>query len=132
MKLKTLLAALLLTGAGVTANAQTEVNNWFIQPQVGATYTSGEGSFGKLVSPAGQLSVGKYFSEAVGARLAISGWRGNGVGSNGFYYGAATIDGLFNMSSLFAGSNPERFFNASLMRPQHARSSSCAKPTDGA
>jgi outer membrane protein OmpA-like peptidoglycan-associated protein len=67
------------------------------------------------VSPAGQLSVGKYFSEAVGARLAISGWRGNGVGSNGFYYGAATIDGLFNMSSLFAGSNPERFFNASLI-----------------
>ena len=115
MKLKTLLAALLLSGAAVVANAQTEVNNWFIQPQVGATYTSGEGSFGKLVSPAGQLSVGKYFSEAVGARLAISGWRGNGVGSNGFYYGAATIDGLFNMSSLFAGSNPERFFNASLI-----------------
>ena len=67
------------------------------------------------MSPAGQLSVGKYFSEAVGARLAISGWRGNGVGSNGFYYGAATIDGLFNMSTLFAGSNPERFFNASLI-----------------
>lgn len=116
MKIKALLAALLLTSAGLTANAQNEkVNNWFIQPQLGATYTSGSGSFGKLVSPAGQISVGKYFSEAVGARLAISGWRGNGVGSNGFYYGAATIDGLFNMSTLFSGSNPERFFNASLI-----------------
>ena len=115
MKLKALLAAMLLTGAGITASAQNEVNNWFIQPQVGATYTVGDAGFGKLVSPAGQISAGKYFSEAVGARLAISGWRGNGVGSNGFYYGAATIDGLFNMSTLFAGSNPERFFNASLI-----------------
>lgn len=115
MKIKALLAALLLTGVGVTANAQSEVNNWFIQPQVGATYTSGEGSFGKLVAPAAQLSAGKYFSEAVGARLAISGWKGNGIGSNSFYYGAATIDGLFNMSTLFAGKNPERFFNASLI-----------------
>ena len=115
MKVKALLAAVMLTGAGITASAQTEVNNWFIQPQVGATYTSGSGNFGKLVAPAGQLSAGKYFNETVGARLAISGWRGNGVGSNGFYYGAATIDGLFNMSTLFAGSNPERFFNASLI-----------------
>ena len=115
MKIKALFAALLLTCAGLTANAQSEVNNWFIQPQMGATYTSGEGGFGKLVAPAAQLSAGKYFSEAVGARLAISGWRGNGVGSNGFYYGAATIDGLFNMSTLFAGKNPERFFNASLI-----------------
>lgn len=105
---------MLLTGAGITASAQNEVNNWFIQPQVGATYTVGDAGFGKLVSPAGQISAGKYFSEAVGARLAISGWRGNGVGSNGFYYGAATIDGLFNMSTLFAGSNPERFFKRRL------------------
>ena len=115
MKVKSLLAALLLSGAGLSANAQSEVNNWFIQPQVGATYTVGDKGFGKVVSPAGQISAGKYFSEAVGARLAISGWRGNGVGSNGFYYGAATVDGLFNLSTLFAGSNPERFFNASLI-----------------
>ena len=37
MKVKSLLAALLLSGAGLSANAQSEVNNWFIQPQVGAT-----------------------------------------------------------------------------------------------
>ena len=80
MKVKALLAAVMLTGACITASAQSEVNNWFIQPQVGATYTSGSGSFGKLVAPAGQLSAGKYFNETVGARLAISGWRGNGVG----------------------------------------------------
>lgn len=118
MKTKALLAACLLACAGITASAQnsdTKVNNWFMQTQVGATYTSGDKGIGKLISPAGQLSVGKYFSEAVGARLAISGWRGNGIGSNGFYYGAATFDGLFNMSTLFAGKNPERFFNASLI-----------------
>lgn len=118
MKVKVLMATLLLAGAGITANAQnsdTKVNNWFIQPQLGATYTVGDQGIGDLITPAGQLSFGKYFSESVGARLAISGWRGNGIGSNGFYYGAATVDGLFNMSSLFAGKNPERFFNASLI-----------------
>lgn len=117
MRMKALWAALLLTGACLTANAQSgeKVDNWFIHTQAGATYTSGDKGFGSLVSPAGQISVGKHFSEAVGARLAVSGWRGNGVGSNGFYYGAATFDGLFNMSRLFAGSNPERFFNASLI-----------------
>lgn len=118
MKFRALLATLLLAGAGIAANAQssdTKVNNWFIQTQAGATYTSGDNGFGKLISPAGQISIGKYFNEGVGARLAFSGWKGNGIGSNSFYYGAATIDGLFNMSRLFAGSNPERFFNASLI-----------------
>ena len=118
MKMKALLATLLLAGAGFTANAQsndTKVNNWFIQTQAGAAYTNTDGGFGKNIAPAGQISFGKYFSEGVGARLAVSGWRGNGIGSDGFYYGAATIDGLFNMSTLFAGKNPERFFNASLI-----------------
>ena len=118
MKMKSLLAALLLSSVCGIANAQesnTKVNNWFIQTQVGATYTTGDKGIGELISPAGQISIGKYFSEAVGARLAFSGWKANGIGSDGFYYGAATIDGLFNMSTLFAGKNPERFFNASLI-----------------
>lgn len=117
MRMKTLWAALLLTGACLTGKAQSgeKTDNWFVQSQLGATYTSGNKGFGDLVSPAGQISAGKYFNEAVGARLAVSGWRGNGVGSTGFYYGAATVDGLFNMSSLIGGSNPGRFFNASLI-----------------
>ena len=33
----------------------------------------------------------------------------------GFYYGAATVDGLLNLSTLFCGKNPERFFNTRLI-----------------
>lgn len=119
MKVKVIIAALLLAGAGMSANAQSTDDNWFLQGQLGASYSLDGTGIGKLISPAGQIAAGKYFNPYVGARLAVSGWRGRaGSGSRpaeGFYYGAATVDGLFNMSSLFCGSNPERFFNARLI-----------------
>lgn len=119
MRIKVIISALLLTAAGVTANAQHTENNWFVQGQMGASYSLGSTGIGKLLSPAGQIAAGKYFNPYVGARLAISGWRGRaGEGSKpayGFYYGAATVDGLFNLSNLFCGSNPERFFNTRLV-----------------
>lgn len=120
MKTKLFLLSMMFIGMGSAAQAQTTENNWFIQGQMGAAYSLGNAGIGKLISPAGQLSVGKYFTPAVGARLSISGWQGKGGhGSNrqgySFYYGAATVDGLFNLNTLFAGADPERFFNASLI-----------------
>ena len=120
MKVKIFLITLLLAGFSSISNAQTTENNWFIQGQAGATYSLGNAGIGKLISPAGQISVGKYFTPAVGARLSVSGWQGRGgYGSNkpgySFYYGAATVDGLFNMSTLFVGANSDRIFNASLI-----------------
>ena len=110
MKVKVIIAALLLAGAGMSANAQSTDDNWFLQGQLGASYSLDGTGIGKLISPAGQIAAGKYFNPYVGARLAVSGWRGRaGSGSRpaeGFYYGAATVDGLFNMSSLFCGSIP--------------------------
>ena len=103
MKVKVIIAALLLAGAGMSANAQSTDDNWFLQGQLGASYSLDGTGIGKLISPAGQIAAGKYFNPYVGARLAVSGWRGRaGSGSRpaeGFYYGAATVDGLFNMSS---------------------------------
>lgn len=119
MKMKHAIIAAFMLFAGIGVHAQTTENNWFLQGQAGASYSLGNTGIGKLISPAGQIAAGKYFNPYVGARLALSGWRGRaGSGSNpayGFYYGAATVDGLFNMSSLFCGSNPERFFNARLI-----------------
>ena len=117
--MKIIISALFLAVAGMTANAQNTEDNWFVQGQIGSSYSLGDTGIGKLLSPAGQIAVGKYFNPYVGARLAISGWRGRaGEGSKpayGFYYGAATVDGLFNLSNLFCGSNPERFFNTRLV-----------------
>ena len=120
MKIKHVLLTALFSALGVGAYAQDTEHNWFIQGQLGASYSLGDADFGKLVSPAGAISVGKYFNPTIGARLSISGWRGrggNGEGrpAYGFYYGAATVDGLLNLSTLFAGKNPDRLFNASLI-----------------
>lgn len=91
-------------------------DNWFIQGQVGAAYTSGEASFGKLISPTGAVSGGKYFSPAVGARLQIGGWEGKAkkVSQDINYkwnYGAVYLDALFNLNNIFAPYRENRFFN---------------------
>lgn len=75
MKVKVIIAALLLAGAGMSANAQSTDDNWFLQGQLGASYSLDGTGIGKLISPAGQIAAGKYFNPYVGARLAVSGWR---------------------------------------------------------
>lgn len=120
MRTKHAIIATLMLCMGMGAHAQETENNWFIQGQLGASYSLGNAGFGKLLAPAGQIAVGKYFNPTLGARLAISGWSGRGDNGNnrpayGFYYGAATVDGLLNLSTLFCGKNPERFFNTRLI-----------------
>ena len=74
MKVKVIIAALLLAGAGMSANAQSTDDNWFLQGQLGASYSLDGTGISKLISPAGQIAAGKYFNPYVGARLAVSGW----------------------------------------------------------
>lgn len=122
MKLKFIITAMTLAAACISVHAQEKKANpnpWFIQGQLGTSYSSGDAAFGKLVAPAGTIAFGKYFSPVWGARLAISGWRGR-VGSevskqaHGFYYGAATVDGLMNLSQLIR-KYPERLFDLSIV-----------------
>ncbi len=110
MKLRFIFASMMLAAGCLGIHAQQQENKesnpnpWFIQGNLGMTYSTGGTGIGKLLSPGGQLAVGKYFSPVWGARLAISGWQGKapGVrsGSDGFFYGAATVDGLMNVSQL--------------------------------
>ena len=53
MKVKVIIAALLLAGAGMSANAQSTDDNWFLQGQLGASYSLDGTGIGKLISPAG-------------------------------------------------------------------------------
>ena len=55
MKVKVIIAALLLAGAGMSANAQSTDDNWFLQGQLGASYSLDGTGIGKLISPAGRL-----------------------------------------------------------------------------
>lgn len=116
----TCLALATLCAAGTYAQEKkANPNPWFIQGQLGASYTAGDADFGKLIAPAGALSFGKYFSPVWGARLTVSGWQGR-VGSevskqaHGFYYGAVTADGLMNLSQLIR-KYPERLFDVSVI-----------------
>lgn len=65
MKVKVIIAALLLAGAGMSANAQSTDDNWFLQGQLGASYSLDGTGIGKLISPAGQIAAGKYFNPYV-------------------------------------------------------------------
>lgn len=121
MKLRLVVAGVALAAsiAGVYAQQQEKENPWFVSGQLGLGYSKSSGGLGELLSPTGQIAVGKYFSPVWGARLAISGWRGrvakeSGNGATGFYYGAATIDGMLNLSQAFKR-NTERLFDLSLI-----------------
>lgn len=100
-------------------------DNWFIQLQAGASYTVSENyrdaSFGDLISPHAAISVGKYFSPAIGGRLQFSGWESKnyyqdyskiaGKGTFKVNYLQTNVDGLFNFTNFFLPYQPDRVFN---------------------
>lgn len=119
MKFRALISTLALSAVCVVAGAQEKSNPspWFIQGGVGASYATGNTGIGSLISPAGQIAVGKYFTPVWGARLAVSGWQGRyGIrnASKNFFYGAATVDGIMNLSQLVR-KYPERPVDVSVL-----------------
>lgn len=102
MKLKYLLGALALTVIPSVMQAQEEeVNPWFVQGSLGASYSvSGGAGFGEMLSPAGQIAVGKQFNPYISARVAFGGWRGRyhipESTCTGFYQYNIVADGIWN------------------------------------
>ncbi|MDO4181368.1 MAG: OmpA family protein, partial [Bacteroidales bacterium] len=95
-------------------------DNWFISIQGGVNHSLSEnarfGSFGDMTKPSFALSVGKYFSPAIGARLQFAYMkqesRANseaieaypqiyGDGNYGFNVFGGYLDGLFNLNNIF-------------------------------
>lgn len=108
MKLKYLIGALAVAAMmSLPASAQDDdLNPWFVQGQLGASYSVGGGAgFGEMLSPAGQLAFGKHFNPYIGARVTVGGWRGRYRIPNstctGFYDWHATVDGLWNIFKTF-------------------------------
>ncbi len=124
MKMKTLLAVLLFAIGATTATAQDNAEYKFkphayLDLQGGAQYTVGETKFKDLLSPNVQAAIGYQFSPVFGLRLAGNGWQSKGAiittGTENykFKYLSGNIDLMFNLSNLFCGWNPTRFFNLS-------------------
>ncbi len=134
MKLRRNLTALVLGLSAIATFAQTGNTetrqikeegktvfnpHWFMQVQAGASYTLGEAKFGDLISPAAALNVGYQFTPLWGLRAGLSGWEAKGawVSPKTIYkynYLQGNVDATLNLSNLFCGYNPVRFFNAYL------------------
>ena len=134
MKLRRNLTALVLGLSTIAAFAQsgnTETRqikeegktvfnpHWFMQVQAGASHTVGEAKFGDLISPAAALNVGYQFTPLWGLRAGLSGWEAKGawVSPETIYkynYLQGNVDATLDLSNLFCGYNPTRFFNAYL------------------
>ena len=90
--------------------------NWYVQGQFGGQYTLGEVSFGDLLSPNAQLSVGYNFTKIFGLRAGINAWQSKAGWDENvnrdwkWNYVAPSIDATFNLSNLICGYNPERLF----------------------
>jgi len=135
MKLRRNLTALVLGLSTIAAFAQTDGNtetrqikeegktvfnpHWFMQVQAGASHTVGEAKFGDLISPAAALNFGYQFTPLWGLRAGLSGWEAKGawVSPETIYkynYLQGNVDATLDLSNLFCGYNPTRFFNAYL------------------
>lgn len=113
--------ALALMGAAPAQAQQQEQKafkaHWYVQPQAGISWTTGEASLGKLLSPAAQLSVGRQFSPLFGLRLGGSGWQGRNwqvtpAEEYKWKHVQASLDATLSLSNAFGGYNPDRRWNA--------------------
>lgn len=142
--------AAIVSLAAVSVHAQTESdstevrtnneevrNNWFVSasagPQILFSDHDKQINFGRRISPALDIAVGKWFKPWVGARLMYSGLSVKGATQNGAHTTGEDIkekpqsgywleyqkfnmyhihaDALFDLTNVFDEYNPERFYN---------------------
>ncbi len=87
--------------------------HWSLKVQGGAAYTIGESDFGKLISPAAQLSATYNFHNAMGVRFGLSGWQGKGcvvVTEDVYKFSFAQLnaDYVLELANLFGGFRHDR------------------------
>lgn len=145
MNIKKSLLSALVAMTALTASAQdccksnAEVTvfkpTWNVQAQVGAQYTLGELSFGKLISPNAQIAVGYDFTKVFGLRLSLNAWQSKaGIEAGDYFnfvnqmhypltsdkkwkwnYIAPMLDARISITNLFGQYNPNRLINAGVI-----------------
>ncbi len=124
MNIKKSLVALAVGVCGLSMSAQTATETtvydfqptWYVQGQVGAQETLGEGPFGKLLSPNANIAVGRQLTPIWGLRLGIGSWMSKGtiktddLGRQNWKYKyiAPAVDVTMNITNGIWGFNPER------------------------
>ena len=144
MKIKNILTTSLLMLGFLSASAQSELPtaqeqfdeqpqyrteyifnpHWYVQVQpLGVEYTRGEIGFSDMLTYNVQAAIGYQFNKYFGARLAVNAWQDkNGVEMDQpvfkktytWKHIAPTLDVTANLSNLFFGYKPDRFFQLGL------------------
>ena len=114
-KVLLLAAAALLTSSAVMAQDDCKkgpkLKSWnFVEVQGGMEWTATDAKIDKLLSPIGAISLGRYFTPVVGARLHASGLQAKGRFENldknyKWNFITADADLLVNLSNLFSCCN---------------------------
>ena len=120
MKQLTMTVVALLMLGGV-AFAQQSVSDetvefrphWGLEVQGGASYTLGEAAFGRLISPAAQISATYNFHSAMGVRFGFGGWQGKGsvvITDEVYRYNFLQFnaDYVLDLANLFGGFKHDR------------------------
>ena len=89
--------------------------HWGLKVQGGAAFTQGEADFGKLLSPAAQLSAAYNFHHAMGVRFGLSGWQGKGAvaildDTYKFQFLQLNADFVLDLANLFGGFKHDRIW----------------------
>ncbi len=120
-----MIAASLVMSAGVAFAQQSKSDeslefrpHWTLGVQGGVSHTIGEASFGELLSPSAQLTVGYNFHHAMGVRLGFGGWQGKGgvltesvYNAYAFKFGQLSADYVLYLADLFGGFRHDRVVN---------------------
>ena len=90
--------------------------HWSLRFQGGAAYTVGGAPFGKLISPAAQISVAYDFHHAMGVRVGFSGFQGKGGVTDsediyGFRFAQLNADYVLDLAGIIGGFKHDRLVN---------------------
>ena len=116
----TVVALLMLGGVAFAQQSKSDEKvefrpHWGLKVQGGASYTMGEAAFGKLISPAAQLSATYDFHHAMGIRFGFSGWQGKGTvvvtdEIYKFHFAQLNADYVLDLANLFGGFKHDRIW----------------------
>ena len=111
-------AVALLASASMNAQHKADEFNGYVFMDVrgGIGFTSGESSFGKLLSPAASIGVGYQITPVWALRADFSGWQGKGAIVSPetvyrFNYIQGTADALVDICNIFAPYKVRRVVN---------------------
>lgn len=116
----TVVAVLMLSSVAFAQQSKSDEKlefrpHWGWRLHGGASYTVGEAQFGRLISPAAQLSATYNFHHAMGVRVGLGGWQGKGtvVVTNEIYnfnFLQLNADFVLDLANLFGGFKHDRIW----------------------